>query len=189
MVSCRCFYANQASTATVNLIFYICIGNEKILFTTTTKSGEIYLYAFYCEIVRIRRQLIDCYYVLFTSTTGVNIVDKYYRQPKNRFNLPFKKIPHMIIKCEHRVEDYFILGDDQLFHLLHKRGSDEDDSTHNHHHDHHLSNTNVNMNTSMNQNANAEGSVVLVDDNAVVVVVSKEDCIELLRFGKPLEKY
>ena len=93
----------------------------------------------------------------------------------------------MIIKCEHRVEEYFILGDDQLFHLLHKRGSGEDDSTHNHHH-HHLSNTNVNMNTTMNKNANVEGSVVLVDDNAVVVVVSKEDCIELLRFGKPLEK-
>jgi len=97
----------------------------------------------------------------------------------------------MIIKCEHRAEEYFILGDDQLFHLLHKRGSGEDDSTHNHHH-HHLSNRNVNMNTSMNENenenANAGGSVLVIDDNAVVVV-SKEDCIELLRFGKPLEKY
>ena len=96
----------------------------------------------------------------------------------------------MIIKCEHRLSDYFILGDDQLFHLLHKRTSDGDLSSHNHHHNnhHHLS-----SNSSMNKNVNAEtegssvGDNVVVDDNTVVVVVSKEDCIELLRFGKPLE--
>jgi hypothetical protein len=95
----------------------------------------------------------------------------------------------MIIKCEHRAEEYFILGDDQLFHLLHKKGSGGDDSTHNHYHlhHHHLSNTNMNTSMNENKNASAEESVVDIDDNSVVGV-SKEDCIELLRFGKPLEK-
>lgn len=51
--------------------------------------------------------------LLTSSTSGV----KYYRQAWNRFNLPFKKIPHMIIRCEHR-SDFFVLGDDLLFHLI-----------------------------------------------------------------------
>jgi len=89
--------------------------------------------------------------LLTSSTSGV----KYYRQAWNRFNLPFKRTPHMIIRCEHR-SDFFVLGDDSLFHLIPAE-----------------------LKTSYMTSESEESATP---------VVTKEDCIELLRFGKPIQR-